>query len=69
MTRSLADRVAKLELFREPPRKYVVHVSDPPTREERAAIANATGPIVIVPHVCKTVEEWVAKYAPRGTLQ
>jgi hypothetical protein len=37
------------------------HVSDPPTPEEEEAIATATGPIVIVPLPCKTVEEWIAK--------
>jgi hypothetical protein len=65
VTRSIEGRIAKLEHFREPPRKYVVHVSDTPTAEEQAAITNATGPIVVLPHPCKTVEEWLAKYAPR----
>ena len=69
MIRSFAGRIAKLEHFRKPARKYVFHVSDPPTPEEEEAIASATGPIVIVPYVCKTVEEWVAKYAPKGALQ
>ena len=44
-------------------------VSNPPTPEEEEAIANAVGPIIIVPHPCKTVEEWIATYAPKETLQ
>jgi hypothetical protein len=69
MTRNLESRIAKLEQFSKPPRRYVFHVSDPPTKEEDAAIAGASGPIVIVPHPCKTVEEWIAKHSPRETLQ
>ena len=69
MTRNLEGRLAKLEQFRNPPRKYVIHVSDPPTAAEQLEIANATGPIAIVPHPCKTVEEWIAIHAPKVALQ
>ena len=69
MTRNLQGRVAKLEQYRKPHRQYVFHVSDPPTMEEEAAIANAFGPIVVVPHSCKTVAAWIAKYSPMGALQ
>ena len=69
MTRNLEGRIYKLEQFRNPARKYVIHVSNPPTAEENAEIENATGPVIIVPHPCKTVEEWIAIYAPKGALQ
>ncbi len=69
MSRSFRGRVEKLEQYRKPPRQYVIRVSDPRTAEEEDAITNAAGPIVIVPHPCKTVEEWLEKCAPSGALQ
>lgn len=69
MSRSIRNRLAKLEQFRAPPCQYVFHVSDLPTRQEQQAIESAIGSIVITPHPCRTVEEWVAKYGPKGTLQ
>ena len=70
MSRSIEGRISKLEQFRsKPEHKYVFHLSDPPTLEEEEAIANAAGPIVIVPLPCKTVEEWIAKYAPKVAMQ
>lgn len=70
MKRSIEGRISKLEQFRKPARKYVFHVSDPPTVGEEEAIRSAVGPIVIVPHVCKTTKEWLAKHAPnQGSLQ
>ena len=69
MSRSIDGRISKLEQFSKPEHKYVFHVSDPPTLEEEEAIANAAGPIVIVPLPCKTVEEWIAKHAPKEAMQ
>ena len=39
---------------------YVLRLSDPPTRLLRT-------PIAIVPHPCKTTDEWMARYATGGT--
>lgn len=71
IVRNLASRIAKLEDAKgaKPRRQYVYHVSDPPTAQEQEAIDSATGPIIILPHPCKTVEEWVTKHAPGEMLQ
>jgi hypothetical protein len=66
MTRNLEGRLAKLEFSRNPRGKYVVHVCDPPTESELAEIEQARiedRKIVIMPHVCKTADEWMAKYS------
>ena len=63
MTRNLEGRLAKLEFSRKPRGGYVVHVSKPPTASELAEIelARIEGrAIVVLPHVCKTVDEWLA---------
>jgi hypothetical protein len=65
MTRNLEGRLAKLEFSRKPRGGYVVCVSDPPTESELAEIelARTEGrKIAIVPHKCKTIEEWAAKH-------
>jgi hypothetical protein len=62
---SIKHRVAKLEQFRRPRGGYVVHVCDPPTESELAEIERARiegRKIMIMPHACKTVDEWMAKY-------
>jgi hypothetical protein len=44
---------------------YVVRLSDPPTPQERLQLVAAhleRRAIVIMPHKCKTVEEWMARY-------
>ena len=49
----------------EPGGGYVVRLSDPPTPKERLQLLAAhleRRPIVIMPHKCKTVEEWMARY-------
>jgi hypothetical protein len=49
---------------------YVVHLSDPPTAEERLQLAACRlmrQPIVIVPGKCLTIEEWVKKYGEQGS--
>jgi hypothetical protein len=48
---------------------YVVHLSEPPTTEERLQLAACRlmqQPIVIVPGKCLTVEEWVQRYASKS---
>ena len=45
---------------------YVVRLSDPPTPQERLQLLAAhleRRPIVVMPHKCKTVEEWIARYS------
>jgi hypothetical protein len=44
---------------------YVIRLSKPPTLSERLQLLAARlerRPIVIMPHKCKTVEEWVERY-------
>jgi hypothetical protein len=46
---------------------YVIHLSDPPTAQERlqlAAVRLLGKPVAIMPTPCATVEEWLARYAP-----
>ena len=54
------------------PLPYVVHVSEPPTAEERLQLAACRlmhQPIVIVPGKCLTVEEWVQRYARQSGVR
>jgi hypothetical protein len=84
MTRNLGGRLAKLEFSRKPHGGYVVHVCDPPTPSELAEIERAKTEgrkIALMPHACRTVDDWVAIYGegrqvvqvttgvPRGVLQ
>lgn len=49
---------------------YVVHISDPPTTEERLQLAACRllrQPIVLVPGKCLSIEEWVEKYGEQGS--
>ena len=44
---------------------YVVRLSKPPTLSERLQLMAAhleRRPIVILPHKCASVEEWIARY-------
>jgi hypothetical protein len=44
---------------------YVIRISDPPTLGERLQLMAARlerRPIVIMPHKCKTVAEWLERY-------
>ena len=44
---------------------YVVRLSDPRTPQERLQLLAAhleRRPIAIMPHKCKTMEEWAARY-------
>ena len=48
---------------------YVVRLSQPPTPTERLQLIAARlerRPIVIMPHKCKTVEEWLEQYASQA---
>jgi hypothetical protein len=51
---------------------YVVHLSEPPTAEERLQLMACRlmrQPIVIVPGKCLTVEEWVQRYTTRSGVR
>jgi|GEM_PF-6148259 len=44
---------------------YVVRLSEPPTPNERLQLLAARlerRPIVIMPHKCATMDEWMARY-------
>jgi hypothetical protein len=69
MSRNLEGRIAKLEQWRMPRPPYVIRVSDPMTPEDRAAIASAGRPVAVLPHKCRSVEEWAARYTPKGIVQ
>jgi hypothetical protein len=69
MSRAIELRLKKLELGRVPRPPYVVSVNYPMTATDRAAIANARGPVAVLPYKCATVEEWSARSATAGTLQ
>jgi hypothetical protein len=46
--------------------RYVIRLSKPPTLTEQLQLMAARlerRPIVILPHKCKSVEEWVHQYA------
>jgi hypothetical protein len=67
--KSLETRIAKLERFRQPTASYVVSVSDPPTSDEQAELAQAKAEgrfVAILPHKCANAEEWLAKFASKG---
>lgn len=47
---------------------YVVHLSEPPTAQEKLQLAACRlmqQPIVIVPGKCLTIEEWMQRHARR----
>jgi len=70
--RSIAGRIARLELYRRRQSPYVLHLSKPPTPEELAAIENAKAEgrrFAILPRTSASVEEWLANYAPRVVTQ
>ena len=44
---------------------YVIRLSEPPTPHERLQLVAARlqrTPIVIMPHKCSSMEEWIARY-------
>jgi hypothetical protein len=61
--RTLQDIAA--EIVRRVPSSSVIRLSTPPTLEERLQLLAARlerRPIVIMPHKCATVDEWIARY-------
>ena len=63
-------RASKLDDSGEPILPYVIHLSDPPTAHERlqlAAVRLLKHPVVIAPHPCATVEEWVKRFERLGS--
>jgi hypothetical protein len=45
----------------------LVRITDPPTQPEKlllAAVRLLGSPHAIMPHRCKSLQEWLAKYAP-----
>jgi hypothetical protein len=61
--RSLQDIAA--EIVRRVPASSVIRLSTPPTLEERLQLLAARlerRPIVIMPHKCSTVDEWLERY-------
>jgi hypothetical protein len=69
MIRGLESRISRLEQYRKPHRSYVIHGSDPPTADELSEISRAKAEgrrVAVLPRVCATVEEWIAKYGPKA---
>jgi hypothetical protein len=67
--RGLESRISRLEQYRKPRCSYVIHCSDPPTANELSEISRAKVEgrrVALVPRVCATVEEWIAKHAPKA---
>lgn len=53
------------EILRRVPASSVVRLSQPPTPDERLQLLAARlerRPIVIMPHKCKTADEWLERY-------
>jgi hypothetical protein len=70
--RSIGGRIARLEQHRRPRSSYMLHLSEPPTPEELAAIKDAKSEgrrFAVPPRTCASVEEWWANYAPTEALQ
>jgi hypothetical protein len=71
MIRGLESRISRLEQYRKPRCCYVITCSDPPTTDELSEISRAKAEgrgrrFEILPRVCTTVEEWIAKYGPKA---
>ena len=61
--RSLQDIAA--EIVRRAPASSVIRLSTPPTPDERLQLLAARlqrRPFVVMPHKCKTVDEWLERY-------
>jgi len=57
------------EIIRRAKGSYVVRLSRPPTLSEQLQLMAAQlerRPIVIMPHKCKTVDEWLEQYASQA---
>ena len=69
MIRGLESRISRLEQYRKPRCCYVINCSDPPTADELLEISQAKADsrrVAMLPRVCATVEEWIAKYGPKA---
>jgi hypothetical protein len=69
MIRGLESRILRLEQYRKPRSCYVISCSDPPTADELSEISRAKaegGRVAMLPRVCATVEEWIARYGPKA---
>ena len=69
MIRGFESRISRLEQYRKPRSSYVINCSDPPTADELSEISRAKAEghrVAMLPRVSATVEEWIAKYAPKA---
>ena len=69
MIRGLESRIARLEQYRRSRHSYVIHCSEPPTADELREISRARAEgrrVALLPRVCETVQEWIAKYGPKA---
>jgi hypothetical protein len=67
--RSPIEGLAAGALTAETYRPYVIRVSDPITTHERLQLVAARlqkTPVAVMPHKCKSVDEWAARYARRA---
>jgi hypothetical protein len=58
------------EIVRRAGGRAVVHLREPPTPIERLQMLAARPlrrPIAILPHPCKTTDQWMERYATGGT--
>jgi hypothetical protein len=66
--RDIAAEIVRRVTAANPRGGYVVRLSDPSKPSERLELMAAhleRRPIVIMPHKCATVEEWLERYAKR----
>jgi hypothetical protein len=69
MIRGLESRISRLEQYRKPRCCYVINCSHPPTADELSEISRAKAEdcgVAVLPRVCATVEEWIARYGPKA---
>ena len=69
MNNRLASRILKLEVPLMAARRYVVRVNSPRTDNDRHELRLTHRPVAVLPHKCRSSEEWALLYAPKGTLQ
>jgi len=63
--RELAAEIIRRASSPDGVKRYAVRVSDPPTSSERLQLIAArleARPIVILPHKCATVDNWIEQY-------
>jgi hypothetical protein len=63
----LEARDVAAEIVRRAGRPYVIRLSDPPTPSERLQLTAARlmrWPVAIMPAKCRTIDEWLDRYAP-----